>query len=369
MRRPGEGARPGGAGSTGGALARGAASCSGRGTSLRRAGERGAGPRSRAPGDLHPRRVPPLDETDGPPALRRSASGRVPQWALDEAVGRSVDVPAWRTPPVGTPRPGRRRRRAASVGLVALLLVGFAAAERTGVLGDVTSTAGPVLAGGVPAGQEEEGRALGTPEAVTVRSDRWAPLDSRLGQPVRWDPCRPVHFVVNPDGMPAGGRPVLDAAIARVARATGLRFVDDGATTETDRTAPVDAGRYGRRWAPVLVRWNLPAEHGTGEDGVEGDVVGRAGPFAVSTPTGGQVYVSGTVGLTTDGAALDPTTTWGAAAMEAVWLHEWAHLVGLGHVEDPTQLMNPSVSGVLDYAAGDLTGLAEMGSGPCVPTV
>lgn len=316
--------------------------------------------------------MPPFDPSDDLPPVRRSSSGRIPQWALDEAVGRPVDVPGWRTPPGHAPRPVSRWRRLATVGAVAALVVGFTVvAERSGVLGDVTSTAGAGsgFAAQVPPGQEEQGAPLGSPAPVAVHSDSWAPLATRLGQPVRWDPCRPIHFVVNPTGMPAGGRQVFDAALARVSQATGLQFVDDGSTEESERSGPLDRGRYGDRWAPVLVQWNLPAEHSTGDDGIEGDVVGLGGPIGVSTPTGQEVYVSGTVGLTTTGSRFDPTTPWGAAEMEAVWLHEWAHVVGLDHVEDPTQIMNPSSSGVLDYAAGDLTGLAELGSGPCVPTV
>lgn len=49
-------------------------------------------------------------------------------------------------------------------------------------------------------------------------------------------------------------------------------------------------------------------------------------------------------------------------------LHELGHLVGLDHVNDPTQLMYPETSGEMtDFAAGDLTGLAELGRGACFP--
>ncbi len=49
-------------------------------------------------------------------------------------------------------------------------------------------------------------------------------------------------------------------------------------------------------------------------------------------------------------------------------LHELAHLVGLDHVDDDSQLLHPeTVRGVTDYAAGDLTGLSRLGQGPCVP--
>ena len=56
-----------------------------------------------------------------PPGVRRSASGRVPQWAIDEALGTTQDPVAWRpgsafplqpprqsSPPPWNPRPGRK---------------------------------------------------------------------------------------------------------------------------------------------------------------------------------------------------------------------------------------------------------------------
>ena len=42
-------------------------------------------------------------------------------------------------------------------------------------------------------------------------------------------------------------------------------------------------------------------------------------------------------------------------------LHELAHLVGLGHVQAPFELMNRDGGGVVDYGAGDLAGLHRLG--------
>jgi hypothetical protein len=54
--------------------------------------------------------------------------------------------------------------------------------------------------------------------------------------------------------------------------------------------------------------------------------------------------------------------------VRAIVLHELGHLVGLAHVDDDTQLMYPEAQrAVTDYADGDLTGLARLGAGPCVP--
>ena len=58
----------------------------------------------------------------------------------------------------------------------------------------------------------------------------------------------------------------------------------------------------------------------------------------------------------------------GPALVRSIVLHELGHLAGLGHVEDAGQLLYPKAQEeITDYAAGDLTGLARLGSGPCVP--
>jgi hypothetical protein len=81
------------------------------------------------------------------------------------------------------------------------------------------------------------------------------------------------------------------------------------------------------------------------------------------------VYVTGSVTL--DGPALDELSrlSGGHAAVRAVIQHELAHVLGLDHVADPSQLMNPVGGSVTAYADGDLTGLARLGQGPCVPEV
>ena len=43
------------------------------------------------------------------------------------------------------------------------------------------------------------------------------------------------------------------------------------------------------------------------------------------------------------------------------WLHEIAHMLGLGHVNDVTQIMNPSLIGLDAYQSGDREGLVDRG--------
>lgn len=186
--------------------------------------------------------------------------------------------------------------------------------------------------------------------------------------PIAYDPCRPVRYVVRPDGAPPGGEEMVRAAVAGISRATGLRFVDDGATDEalTEDREPYQPDRYGDRWAPVLVAWQTDTEN----PALAGDVVGRAGSVAVEYRDGPRVYVSGLVALDAEQFPDILAEPGGQEIARAIVLHEFAHVVGLDHVADETQLMNPeTVPGVTDFAAGDRAGLARLGRGPCAPLV
>ena len=55
----------------------------------------------------------------------------------------------------------------------------------------------------------------------------------------------------------------------------------------------------------------------------------------------------------------------GRALVRAVIAHELAHVVGLAHVADRTELMHESNLRLLDWGPGDLAGLAVAGAGGC----
>ncbi|MDQ6910540.1 MAG: peptidase, partial [Actinomycetota bacterium] len=280
-------------------------------------------------------------------------------------------------------RRARRRRRAARLLRRALFVVVVAAVlgsawianrdrdsakpPRGAPHSDVTSSE-VTLAGGVPPpSTEEQPLPIGiAPPLPDERGPyRFARLQPSSSDPVSYDPCRPVHVVVNPRAAPAEHEELLRTALERVNEATGLKFVVDGVTDETPspNRAPYQPARYPGRWAPVLVAWSDEAEDGR----LAGDVAGYGGSISFSAAPGRpSVYVTGQLVL--DGAQIDSLLdrAGGVAAARAVILHELAHVVGLDHVDDPSQIMNAVGSrAVTDYAAGDRTGLALLGRGHC----
>ncbi|UMG94979.1 hypothetical protein [Nocardioides sp. TF02-7] len=76
----------------------------------------------------------------------------------------------------------------------------------------------------------------------------------RSGEPVAWDPCRPIRYEVNPDGGPDDAEDLARDAVAEVAAVTGLGFEYEGTTdrrpswTGGERTVLV-------RFEPVLIAW------------------------------------------------------------------------------------------------------------------
>lgn len=200
------------------------------------------------------------------------------------------------------------------------------------------------------------------PAPVVTGAGGYTVLEQRGGAPVTWDPCRPIHFVVRPDGQIPGGALALQRAIDEVSKETGLFFVDDGTTTEAPSTSrdPYQPGRYGKAWAPVLIAWSTPTEY----PGLAGNIVGLAGPL--TTEGKGARIVSGEVVLDAPELAEIQSRPQGATFVYDVLLHELGHLVGLGHVDDPTQIMNPvSLRPLGRFGDGDLRGLARVGAGRC----
>lgn len=178
------------------------------------------------------------------------------------------------------------------------------------------------------------------------------------GTPVRWDPCAPVPFVLQPAGAPPNAEADLRDALRRLGDAAGMDLVLLGTTDEHphDARLPFQPERYGARWAPVLVAWADP-----GVSGLRDTDRGIAEPVAVGHP-GHRGYVSGQVVLNRERTDLRPGFGDRADAWGATLLHEIAHVLGLGHVEAPEQLMHVYPGdGPVVLGAGDRAGLSAVG--------
>lgn len=236
--------------------------------------------------------------------------------------------------------------------------------------GSTTSQGNP---GGIPDSwppvpSDASARPLGTPPAKASSSTEFSfiqTVDSPSGvRPVAWDPCRPIHLVVNDAKAPRNSDKLLHEATDRMSSATGLKFVFDGPTDEapsTDR-APQDKSRYGDKWSPVLVAWtdaNVVPK-------LKGSVAGLAGPDGAPFYDADQEHwVSGSVNL--DGPqlseALRRPAGWNIA--RAVVMHELGHLVGLQHVQSRSELMYAETTSLTTFGPGDREGLRQLGLGPC----
>lgn len=133
-----------------------------------------------------------------------------------------------------------------------------------------------------------------------------------------YDPCRPIHYVVRPLNATEGADEKIEEAVAGC---HGPPDLFSSTTATPQRLRP-------------------------------------------------QTYVTGQVRLNAAALGTMSRQRGGNRSVTAIVKHELAHVVGLGHVGDSTQLMAASASvEVSDFSAGDLTGLAMLGSGKCRPEV
>ena len=307
--------------------------------------------------------------------IPRSPSGRVPRWVIDEVHGRTPkDAVPWRGayPCALAEQPrreGRRQWAGLATAFVVLAVVGAAAwLQASGALKTRADNGFSRLANSPNPGHEESAHPLSAPGPLLAVSDSYRFLAHQADgtTPVGYDPCRPIHYVVRRQGEPAGGGQIVTDAVVRVSKATGLRFVYDGATSEApSRQRPLyQPKRYGDRWAPVLISWVTPAEN----PDLAADVTGEGGSAQVGFPNQPSAYVTGAVELDTAQITSILQRHDGRQVVRGIVLHELGHLVGLGHINDAHQLMYPEGQpGVTDFGAGDLAGLAALGGGTCRP--
>ncbi|GAB4067898.1 hypothetical protein GCM10028777_25290 [Angustibacter speluncae] len=306
-------------------------------------------------GEIHvPGPVHQLPPDDLPRSLPTSPSGRIPQWVLDEAAGRppaDTRFRSWEPGPtrlaaVTRLRPRRRGRRvlAAVVALAVVAVGAFVVLDRRA--DDATAAAGTATGTG----------------GVTSSSYVFLHTEPVTGEPIGYDPCTPIRFEVRPEGAPPDGDAMVDEAIASVAAVTGLTFQRVGTTSrgpwDDAAVAPMGFGQ----WDPVLVAWSDPVESPT----LEGRVAGYARSVPAARAGGSSYLRTGEVVLDGPGAEALLRRSDGRQQVVAILTHEVGHLVGLDHVDDPTQLMHAENSGLITrFGAGDLAGLRALGEIAC----
>lgn len=189
------------------------------------------------------------------------------------------------------------------------------------------------------------------------RGFKFLEVDPDTSRPARYNPCEPLRYVVNLDNAPAGALEDVQEAARLTSEGSGIDIVFEGSTAEVPSVARsvFIPDVYGERWPPLLIGW-VPQDPLVFRE----HDVGAAASDVVENSSGDLVYVTGTIILNADrelSSGFSAGRTWGK-----VVLHEWGHLMGLDHVEDPTQVMNASlVSSPARWGAGDEAGLRAVG--------
>ncbi|MGH2817256.1 MAG: matrixin family metalloprotease [Actinomycetota bacterium] len=203
---------------------------------------------------------------------------------------------------------------------------------------------------------------------IDPRGFRFQYVSEETGAPLRYDPCTPIHYAINPQNAPPGGIEDVHTAIRMTSEASGLRFIYDGTTDEVfvQLRESYQPDRYGKRWAPILISW-LPGIPDLRNSEAGKETLGLGGSSYTTNANGDIVYVSGAA---TFASSAELKSGFGGRTWGQVILHELGHVLGLDHVESGESVMHPSLG--LRSAAwsdGDRAGLWELGvGGSCLET-
>lgn len=190
------------------------------------------------------------------------------------------------------------------------------------------------------------------------------------GVETRVNPCATVPYRIN-TGVPMSGAAsgvAVQAALARITEATGIKFRYLGPTT----AFPRPRGEAPTPWptdATLVVAWAQPDDSQTFFE-LGGDprfaIYSQSAILATRTAHDAQGPVRR---ITRAGVVLDaaPDPTSGAISKRSwVLMHELASALGLGSVKDPTQKLSEVIPDTVDpadstWGKGDLAGLSQIG--------
>jgi hypothetical protein len=183
----------------------------------------------------------------------------------------------------------------------------------------------------------------------------------------RWNPCRAHTRKVNLAAVPTASRRVVLAetltAVQILSAKTGITFTYGGATTEVPRV-----GSTASQSVDLIIGYTTPARTNYPLAGSTAAYGGYTGGWRSTTNGTTTTYSAGINKgfVVVDTPDLLAHFTAGFAAGQHrgnVLLHELGHVVGLGHVNNSSLLMYPTMSArtPAGFAAGDLAGLAKVG--------